>query len=412
MNRVVITGLGMVSPLGVGVEPFWQGLAEGRSAVREIQAFDASQYATRIGSEVTDFDPTDFIDRKEAKRMDRFTQFAMAAAILAYHDAGLDKQAVHKDELGVVLGTGCGGMSTLEQQAQVMLEKGPGRVSPFFVPMMISNIAAGQVAIQFGARGPNLTVVTACAASTNAIGEAFRYLQRGNAQVIMTGGSEASFTPLALAGFSSMRALSTRNDEPEKASRPFDNNRDGFVMGEGSCVLILETLASARRRGARVYGELIGYGCSADAYHITAPEPEGQGAVLAMQRALQDGGVEPEEVDYVNAHGTSTPFNDRIETMAIKKVFGDHAAKLMISSTKSMIGHLLGAGGAVELAATLLAMQRGLVPPTINYEQPDPDCDLDYVPNKARRARVTTALSNSFGFGGQNACLLVRSLAE
>ncbi|MCG0278116.1 MAG: beta-ketoacyl-ACP synthase II [Thermanaeromonas sp.] len=407
-KRVVITGIGVISPIGNDKDTFWQSLVEGKSGITNISRFDASQFPTRFAAEVKDFDPTRFLERKEAKRMDRFSQYAVVAAKMALQDAGLDVNKVGPDRVGVVFATGIGGMETFEEQTRVLVEKGPGKISPFFVPMMIANMAAGQIAIQTGARGINFTVVNACAAGTNAVGEAFRVLQRGEADVVITGGSEASVTPLALAGFSAMKALSTRNEAPEKASRPFDRLRDGFVLGEGAGVLVLETLDHALSRGARVYAEVAGYGCTADAYHITAPDPEGEGAAKAMALALADANVRPEEVDYINAHGTSTDLNDRIETLAIKKVFGSHAYRLAISSNKSMIGHLLGAAGAVELIATALTIYHGIIPPTINYEEPDPECDLDYVPNKARKQEVKVALSNSFGFGGHNATVLLK----
>ncbi len=409
-RRVVVTGLGAVTPVGIGVDAFWRGLLEGRSGVGYITRFDTTDFPVKIGAEVTDFDPLDFIDRKEARRMDRFCQFAVAAAELAVEDAGLDKY--DPDRTGVVMGTGVGGMETLIQQLDVMKRRGPERVSPFFVPMMIANMAAGQIAIRFDARGPNSTVVTACAAATNAIGDAFRIIASGLADVMITGGAEAAFVPIAVAGFWTMRALSRRNGEPEKASRPFDAGRDGFVMGEGAGVLVLESLEHALARGAEIYGEVLGYGMAADAYHITAPAPRGAGGVRSMTWALEDAGLEPESVDYINAHGTSTPLNDRLETEAIKTVFGQHAYKLAVSSTKSVTGHLLGAAGAIEAMACLLAIRDGVVPPTINHDQPDEGCDLDYVPNVARRMKVRIALSNSFGFGGQNATLIFGQFAE
>lgn len=407
-RRVVITGLGVISPIGNDKDTFWQSLVEGKSGIKTISRFDASKFPTRFAAEVKDFDPTQVLDKKDVKRMDRFSQYAVVATKMALQDAGLDIDKVGPERVGVVFATGIGGMETFEDQTRILVEKGPGKISPFFVPMMIANMAAGQIAIHTGAQGINFTVVNACAAGTNAVGEAFRVLQRGEADVVITGGSEASVTPLALAGFSAMKALSTRNEAPEKASRPFDRLRDGFVLGEGAGVLILETLEHALARGARIYAEVAGYGCTADAYHITAPDPEGQGAAKAMALALADANVKPEEVDYINAHGTSTDLNDRIETMAIKKVFGAHAYKLAISSNKSMIGHLLGAAGAVELIATALTIYEGIIPPTINYEEPDPECDLDYVPNKARRQEVRVALSNSFGFGGHNATVVLK----
>ncbi|HHW44982.1 MAG TPA: beta-ketoacyl-ACP synthase II [Desulfotomaculum sp.] len=407
-NRVVVTGLGVISLVGTGVESFWSNLTAGKSGVGLITRFDASAYSTRFAAEVKDFDPARYIDKKEARRMDRFTQFALAAAGMALEDAGMDWEGVDRDRVGVILGSGIGGIETLEEQHQVLLTRGPGRVSPFFIPMMIANMGAGQIAIAYRLRGCNLTTTSACASSAHAVGDAFRLLQRGEADVMITGGSEAPITPLAIAGFCSMKALSARNDEPERASRPFDAGRDGFVIGEGAAILILETLEHAQKRGARIYAEVAGYGTSCDAYHITAPDPEGGGAALSMRLALLDAGVAPESVDYINAHGTSTPLGDKLETAAIKQVFGDHAKKLVVSSTKSMTGHLLGAAGGLEAVASVLAIDRGVIPPTINYEEPDPECDLDYVPNRSREFPVKTALSNSFGFGGHNATLLFR----
>ncbi|QBS37790.1 beta-ketoacyl-[acyl-carrier-protein] synthase II [Thermaerobacter sp. FW80] len=407
-HRVVITGVGAVTPLGVGADALWEGILAGRSGIRRISRFDPSPFPSQIAGEVPGFDPTAFIDRKEARRMDRFTQFAMATVAMALRDAGLDPASLDGDRLGVVMGTGIGGIETFVEQAAVMAERGPDRVSPFFIPMMIANMAAGQVAIRYGARGPNTTVVTACAASAHAIGEAFRILQRGQADVMITGGSEAAIVPLGLAGFCAMKALSTRNDRPEAASRPFDRGRDGFVMAEGAGALILETLEHARRRGARIYAEIIGYGSTADAHHITQPAPGGEGGARAMEAALADAGIDPTDVDYINAHGTSTPQGDVAETLAIKRVFGDHAYRLAVSSTKSMTGHLLGAAGAVEAILTVLALRDGVLPPTINLDDPDPECDLDYVPHRARPRAIRVALSNSFGFGGQNACLAFR----
>lgn len=411
-NRVVVTGLGVLSPAGIGIGPFWDSLTAGRSGIGPITRFDARDFPTRIAGEVKDFDPGQWLDRKEARRMDRFAQFAVAAAKMAVADAGLDLENVDPDRMAVVFGSGIGGMQTFEEQARVLWEKGPDRVSPFFVPMMIGNMAPGQISISLNLHGPSLLVVTACASSTNALGEAFKVLQRGDADVAISGGSEAAVTPLTVAGFSAMKALSTRNDEPSRASRPFERDRDGFVLAEGAAVVILETLAHARRRGARIYAEFVGYGSTADAYHITAPDPEGNGAVKAMTTALRDAGLEPEQVSYINAHGTSTELNDKLESLAIKKVFGEYAHRVAISSTKSMTGHVLGATGAVELAACVLAIEHGVVPPTINYENPDPDCDLDYVPNVARKMPVEVAMSNSFGFGGHNASVVVRRLQD
>jgi len=407
-KRVVITGVGVISPIGIGKEAFWNALMEGRCGVDHISSFDASRFDTRIAAEVRDFDPADYMDRKEVRRNDRFVHFAVAASRMALEDAGFKITPANAEEVGVIIGSGIGGMRTLEEQHRIFLEKGPDRVSPFFVTMMIVNMAAGQVSIQLGAKGPNSAVVTACATGGHAIGDAFRIIQRGEAVAMLAGGAEAAITPLSLAAFCSMKAMSRRNDDPKRAVRPFDRERDGFVMGEGAGIVLLEELEHALRRDARIYAECIGYGTSADAYHITQPDPEGDGAARAMARALKDARIDPSEVDYINAHGTSTPYNDRLETLAIKRVFGDHAYRLAVSSTKSMTGHLLGAAGGVELIACLLSIERQWIPPTINYEFPDPECDLDYVPNAPRQARVETAMSNAFGFGGHNAVLVVR----
>jgi 3-oxoacyl-[acyl-carrier-protein] synthase II len=404
LKRVVITGLGIVSPVGTGLVAFWNSL----TGIRRITRFDTTQFNTKIAGEITDFEPTRYIDRKEARRMDRFTQFAVVATGMAIEDASLNIEDEDGDRIGVILGSGVGGIETLEEQARVLFEKGPGRVSPLFVPMMIGNMGAGQVAIKYCLRGPNTTTVSACASSSNAIGDAFKMLQYGRADVMITGGAEAAITPLAMAGFIQMKAMSTRNEEPEKASRPFDLGRDGFVIGEGSAILILETLEHALKRGARIYAEVAGYGSTCDAYHMTAPDPEGHGAANSMKEALGDAGMDVSEVDYINAHATSTQLGDKAETLAIKKVFGEHASKVAISSTKSMTGHLLGASGGLEAMICVLAINSGIIPPTINYEQPDPDCDLDYVPNIARKAVVEVALSNSFGFGGHNATLVFK----
>ncbi|MGQ9512544.1 beta-ketoacyl-ACP synthase II [Thermodesulfitimonas sp.] len=406
--RVVVTGLGVISPVGTGKEAFWEALVKGQSGVRRITRFDASEFKTQIAAEVSDFDPEAYIDKKEARRMDRFTQFAVAAASLALADAALATESLDRDRVGVVLGCGIGGIGTFEEQTRVLVSRGPNRVSPFFVPMMIANMGAGYIAIFHRFYGPNSTVVTACASSNHAIGEAFRIIQRGEADVVLTGGAEAAITPVAVAGFCAMKAMSTRNDAPEKACRPFDAARDGFVIGEGAAVLVLERLEHALARGARIYAEVAGYGQSCDAYHITAPDPDGAGAAKAMARALADACLRPEEVNYINAHGTSTPLNDKVETMAIKKVFGEFAYRIPVSSTKSMTGHLLGAAGGIEAAACVLSITHGVIPPTINYENPDPECDLDYVPNKARRAQVDVALSNGLGFGGHNATLIFK----
>lgn len=411
-KRVVITGMGVLSPVGVGLEEFWTSLTEGKSGIGPVTHFDASNIATSIAGEVKDFEPQKYMDKKEVKRMDRYSQFAVAATVMAMKDANLSKENMDCERLGVIIGTGIGGTNTFEEQHRVLGSKGPGRVSPFFVPMMIANMAAGHISIAVGAKGINYTVITACASGTNSVGEAFKALQRDSADVIITGGTEAAITPMAMAGFASMKAMSTRNHEPEKASRPFDADRDGFVMGEGSGILVLETLEHAQNRGAKIYAEVVGYGCSADAYHITAPAPNGEGGARAMKLAIKDAGINPEEIDYINAHGTSTDLNDRYETLAIKTVFGDYAYKVAISSTKSMTGHLLGAAGSVEIIACALTIFNGIIPPTINLETPDPECDLDYVPNEARKQNVNIALSNSLGFGGHNATIIIKKFIE
>lgn len=411
-KRVVITGLGAVTPIGIGKDEFWQALLAGKSGVGKITRFDASQYTTQIAGEVKDFDPTQYIDKKEAKRMDRCTQFAVAASKMAFEDSGIDLETEDRDRIGTMIGTGIGGMDTLNDQFKNLFDKGPGRVSPFFVPMMIGNMAAGQTSITFGLQGPCSCVVTACATGTNAIGDAFKVIQRGDADVMVAGGTEAAISPIAVAGFCSMKALSTRNDEPERASRPFDKDRNGFVMGEGAGVVILESLEHATARGAVIYAEVIGYGSNADAYHITAPAPKGAQAAKCMAMALKDAGIAPEAVDYVNAHGTSTPMNDKNETLAIKSLFGAHAYKLAVSSTKSMTGHLLGASGGIECIATTLTLFNDMIHPTINYETPDEDMDLDYVPGAARKQSVNVALSNSFGFGGHNATILLKKFQK
>ncbi|MEW6182758.1 MAG: beta-ketoacyl-ACP synthase II [Bacillota bacterium] len=408
LPRVVVSGLGIISPVGSGKTAFWQAITGGKSGVRRITRFDTTDFKTRIAAEVPDFDPEAYIDKKEVRRMDRYTQFAVAATRMALEDAGIGPGSVDPDRVGVILGCGIGGMETFEDQARVIVTRGPNRVSPFFVPMMISNMAAGQIAILHKFYGPNSTVVTACASSNNAIGESLRLLQRGEADVVLSGGTEAAVTPLAVAGFCQMKAMSTRNDDPAGASRPFDAERDGFVIGEGSAILVLERLEHAVARGANIYAELIGYGQSCDGYHITAPDPEGAGAAKAMARALEDAGIKPEEVSYINAHGTSTPMNDKVETMAIKKVFGASAYRIPVSSTKSMTGHLLGAAGGIEAGVCVLSITHGVIPPTINYENPDPECDLDFVPNKQRAAGVEITLSNGLGFGGHNATVIFR----
>lgn len=404
-RRVVITGLGVISALGLEVDTFWRNIKEGKSGVSFIESFDTSEFATKIGAEVKDFVPTDYVEKKDVRHMDRFTQFAVAAARQALADSALRITEENAHEIGVIVGSGIGGLQTLEEQARRLWEKGPKRVSPFFIPMIIPDIASGQVSIVTGAQGPNLAAVTACASSAHAIGEAFRIIQYGDAEVMIAGGAEAAITPLGIAGFNAAGALSTNNAHPEKASRPFDAQRDGFVMGEGAGIIILEELEHALKRGAKIYGEIVGYGLTGDAYHITSPHPEGLGAQRAMAMAMKDAGWEPKEVDYINAHGTSTLQNDLLETKAIKALFGDDAYKLAVSSTKSMTGHLLGAAGGVEAIICLLALRDGVIPPTINYEVPDPACDLDYVPNVARQQPITRVLSNSFGFGGHNATL-------
>jgi 3-oxoacyl-[acyl-carrier-protein] synthase II len=410
-RRVVITGVGAVTPIGLNVAEFWKNALAGMSGAGPITAFDATGYDTRIACEVKKFDPLQFIDRKSVNRMDLFTQYAMACAEMAVKDAEIDFEKVDRDRVGVVFGSGIGGMRTWERQMQTVFESGgPHRISPFFVPMMIADIAAGYISMRFGARGPNYATTSACATSSHAIADAFILIQRGNADIIFSGGSEAAVAPMGVGGFNAMKALSTRNDEPERASRPFDAGRDGFVMGEGAGMMVLEEYEHALRRGARVYAEVVGIGMTADAYHITAPAPGGEGAIRSMKLALSDAGVRPDEVDYINAHGTSTPFNDKSETQAIKSVFGEYAYKLLVSSTKSMTGHLLGAAGAVEAIVCALTIRDGIVPPTINYEVPDPDCDLNYVPNTPVKKDVKIALSNTFGFGGHNASLLFRKV--
>ena len=407
-RRVVITGIGLVSPLGVGTEANWDALVAGRSGIGPITHFDATRFSTRIAGEVKAFDPLQFVDRKDVKKMDIFIQYAIAASQFAVDDARLSITAENAPRVGVFIASGIGGFSTIEREHIALLEGGPRKISPFFIPSAIINLAAGQVSIRFGAQGPNSATCTACSASAHAVGDAYEIIRRGAADAMIAGGSEAAITPMGVGGFAAMRALSTRNDEPERASRPFDAERDGFVIGEGSGVLVLEELESARRRGARIYAEIAGYGMSADAFHITAPSEDGSGARRAMTMALTTAGVEPGEVQYINAHGTSTPLNDKLETEAIKKSFGEHAYKLAISSTKSMTGHLLGAAGGLEGGITALAIYRQLMPPTINLEHPDPECDLDYVPEGSRPSSITCALSNSFGFGGTNAVLLFR----
>jgi 3-oxoacyl-[acyl-carrier-protein] synthase II len=406
-RRVVITGLGVVTPVGNTVETFWKNLTEGRSGIRKIQAFDTSEYDCQIAGEVRDFDPKDFFNNfKDARRTDRFTQLAMAAAKMSVQDSGLELDRVNRDRFGVLVSSGIGGLKTLEDQHNILMNKGPSRVSPFTIPMLISNMASGLISMGFGLRGPSMCIVTACATSNNAIGESWRMIKFGDADAFLAGGSEASIVSIGLAGFSAMKALSRRNDEPERASRPFDRDRDGFVMSEGAGVVVVEELEHAKARGAKIYCELSGYGLSADAYHITAPPEDGEGAVRAIKLALEHARISPEKVDYINAHATSTDIGDICETRAIKTVFGDYAHQVSISSTKSMTGHCLGGAGAVEMAACALAIRDGVIPPTINLENPDPQCDLDYTPNVAREKKVRVAVNNSFGFGGHNATLV------
>jgi len=407
-KRVVVTGVGMVTPLGTGAEKSWRALLEGRSGVRRITHFDPIDLPCQIAGEVHDFEIEQFIETKEQKKMDRFIHFAIAGAKMAIDDSGIKITEDNSDRAGVIVGSGIGGMPAIEHYKKVLLEKGYKRISPFFIPMTIINLAAGQISIYFGAKGPNSAPATACASGAHAIGDAFKLIQRGIADVMIAGGTESVITPLSVAGFSMMKALSTRNDEPERASRPFDRDRDGFVMGEGAGILILEEMEHALQRGAKIYAEIIGYGMTADAYHITSPSPDGEGAARCMAAALRDANIPPQDVSYINAHGTSTKYGDELETAAIKKVFGEHAYKVAISSTKSMTGHLLGAGGGVEAVISVLSINHNIVPPTINLENPDPECDLDYVPNKARQMNVDVVMSNSFGFGGTNACLIFR----
>ena len=408
MRRVVVTGVGAVTPVGNTAEEFWAALIQGKSGIGPVTRFDASPLPTRIAGELKGFDPLRYIDKKDDRKLDPFLKYAIACAAMAVEDAGLNVERVDRTRFGVLVGSGIGGITTLLETHKVLLEKGPDRVSPFFSPMLIINMASGLISMRFGARGPNSSVVTACATGNHAIGDAMRIIQRNDADVMIAGGSEAIILPLTFAGFCQMKAMSTRNDDPGRASRPFDATRDGFVCGEGGGLLVLESLDHALARDARIYAEVVGYGMTGDAHHMTAPDPEADGASRAMSLALRDAGVEPTSVGYINAHGTSTLYNDKSETMAIKRVFGDHARKLAVSSTKSMTGHLLGAAGGIEAIATAFAIHHGILPPTINYETPDPDCDLDYVPNQARKQDVEIALSNAFGFGGTNATLVLR----
>lgn len=410
MRRVVVTGMGIISPLGTGAEKNWEAALKGTSGIGKVTRFDASGFPTKIAGEVKGFNPEDYVDRKDVKKMDRFIHFAIAGAKEAMTDANLLINKDTAERTGVIMGAGLGGLESIERYHEALLEGGVRKISPFFIPMLIVNLAPGQISMIYGAKGPNISITTACAASTHAIGEAYQAIRADEADVIIAGGSEATITPLGLGGFCAMRALSTRNDDPTKASRPFDSDRDGFVMGEGSAILILEELEFARKRGAKIYAEICGYAATADAHHITAPAPAGEGAARCMDLALKSGGIQPEEVDYINAHGTSTKYNDLFETMAIKTVFGDHAYKLAVSSTKSITGHLLGAAGAVEAFFTVLAIKNGMIPPTINYETRDPDCDLDYVPNESRKREINVALSNSFGFGGTNGVVIFKKM--
>ncbi len=409
-RRVVVTGLGAVTSLGHDVETFWKNLVAGQSGVRRISLFDPTEFASQIGAEVRDWDAAQHMDPKEARRNDRYTHFGFVAAKQAFADAGIEMDKEDSDRVGVIIGSGIGGMFTFESQLKVMFERGPRKVSPFTIPSLIGNMCSGLVAIEFGARGPNFGVVSACATGTHALGEAAHAIRRGDADVMIAGGSEAAITPFAYASFCAMKAMSTRNDTPERASRPFDRNRDGFIMGEGAGVVVLESIEHAQARGARIYCELAGYAATCDAFHITQPDPEGKGLSMAMKRALASAAIAPTQIDYINAHGTSTPYNDKYETLAIKKIFGDHARKVPISSTKSMTGHLLGAAGGIESVISIKTLQTQTIAPTINLVDPDPDCDLDYVPNVARAAKVQTVMSNNLGFGGQNAAVVFRAI--
>lgn len=408
MKRVVITGIGAITPIGIGKDNFWNSLLDGKSGIGPITKFNAENHDARIAAEVKDFDPHDFLDKKEAKRMDRFSQFAVAATKLALEDGSINLDELNRERIGAIIGSGIGGIETLENEVVKYTEKGPNRVSPLFIPMMISNMAAGQVSMNFGLKGSSMTLTTACASATHAIGESFRMIKHGYMDMVVTGGTEASITPVAIAGFCSMKALSTNNEEPSKACRPFDKDRSGFIMGEGSGIVILEDLEHALNRGATIYAEVVGYGSTSDAFHITQPDPEANGARNAMRLALEEGSVDYKEIGYINAHGTSTYFNDKLETLAIKALFKEHAYELNVSSTKSMTGHLLGAAGGIEAIATSLALMTGKIPPTINYETPDEECDLNYTPNKYVEKDINYAMSNSLGFGGHNACILLK----
>ncbi len=407
-RRIVVTGLGLITPVGVGVEKSWNSLLQGKSGIRRITRFDASAFPTQIAGEVDGFHPEDYIESKEIKKMDRFIHFGVAASTMAMNDSGLKIDEQNAARVGVYVGAGMGGLPAIEHYHKVLLEKGPRRITPFFIPMLIINLAAGQISIRLGAKGPNSAPATACATGSHAIGDAFKVIERGDADAMIAGGAESVITQMGIGGFNAMKALSTRNDEPEKASRPFDRDRDGFIMGEGAGVVVIEELTHALARKARIYAEIVGYGLTGDAYHITSPAPGGEGAARCMAMAIKDAGADPSQIDYINAHGTSTKYGDELETAAIKTVFKEHAYKVAVSSTKSMIGHLLGAAGGVEAVICVLSIQKGLVPPTINLDNPDPECDLDYVPHKARKADIRYALSNSFGFGGTNACLLFK----
>ncbi|MDY0267835.1 beta-ketoacyl-ACP synthase II [Trichloromonas sp.] len=410
MRRVVVTGVGVVSALGTGTEKNWSALMAGKSGIGRITRFDASDLPSQIAGEVKDFNPEDFIDKKEVKKMDSFIHYALAASEMAMQDSGLQVTEENAERVGVVVGAGLGGLPAIEKYHGVLMNSGYKKVTPFFIPMLIINLAPGHISIRFGAKGPNLSTVTACATGTHSIGDAYHIIKRGDADAMIAGGAESTITPLGIAGFSVMKALSTRNDDPAASSRPFDKGRDGFIMAEGAGIVVLEEYESAKKRGAKIYAEIVGYGATGDAHHITSPGPDGEGAARCMKMALRNAGMNPEEVDYINAHGTSTHFNDLYETMAIKSVFGEHVRKLMVSSTKSMTGHPLGAAGGIEAVYSLLAMERGAVPPTINYEEPDPECDLDYVPNVARQAEVRVAMSNSLGFGGTNGTLIFKKV--
>lgn len=410
MRRVVVTGVGVVSPLGTGNRKNWDALVAGKSGIGLITRFDAAEMPVKIAGEVKDFVAEEFIDKKEIKKMDLFIQYSLAAAQFAMEDSGLVIDEANAERVGVLVGAGLGGLPTIEKYHSAFLEGGYKKISPFFIPMLIINLAPGHISIKYGAKGPNISSVSACATATHSIGDAYHIIRRGDADAMIAGGTESTVTPLGIGGFAVMKALSDRNDDPQAASRPFEKNRDGFVLGEGAGIVVLEEYEAAKKRGARIYGEVVGYGLTGDAYHLTAPAPGGEGAARCMRMALRNAGVNPEEVDYINAHGTSTPMNDLYETMAVKTVFGDHAKKLMVSSTKSMTGHALGAAGGMEAVFTMMAMDKGIVPPTINYQEPDPELDLDYVPNTARDAKIRYAMSNNFGFGGTNATLLFRKL--